>query len=90
MVILYVVGMSEDIRRVCKTLNITVIFKVWADFPLNVDTLPLGKQSDNYDISYPLQLRPCLHRGDQTKAGDETEGKPRCLQEGMMERLAVA
>ena len=30
---------------------------------------------------YPLQLRPGLHRGDQTETGDKTEGTPRCLRE---------
>ena len=33
-------------------------------------------------ISYPLQLQPGLHRGDQTGTGDETEGTLRCLREG--------
>ena len=28
-----------------------------------------------------LQLRPGLHRGDQTEAGDKAEGTPGCLQE---------
>ena len=42
------------------------------------DTLPLGKQIQ-CGISYPLQLWPGLHRGDQTEIGGETEGTPRCL-----------
>ena len=29
-----------------------------------------------------LQLRPGLHRGDQTETGDKTEGTLRCLREG--------
>ena len=33
-------------------------------------------------ISYPLQLRPGLHRGDQTETGDKAEGTPGCLREG--------
>ena len=33
-------------------------------------------------MSYPLQLRPSLHRRDQTETGDGAEGTPRCLREG--------
>ena len=33
-------------------------------------------------ISYPLQLRPGLYRGDQTETGDKAEGTPGCLREG--------
>ena len=29
-----------------------------------------------------LQLRPSLHRGDQTETGDETEGTTKCLRGG--------
>ena len=46
------------------------------------DTLPLSKQSSVACISYPLQLQPGLHWGDQTETGDETEGTPRCLRKG--------
>ena len=28
-----------------------------------------------------LQLRPSLHRGDQTETGDETEGTTTCMPE---------
>ena len=36
-VIPYVAGMSEDIRCVRRKFNIRVLFKVWADSPLNID-----------------------------------------------------
>ena len=78
-------GMSEDIRCVCRKFNIRVVFKsgrtLRSVFTKAKDTLPLGKQS-NAGISYPLQLRPGLHWGDQMETGDKTEGTPGCLQEG--------
>ena len=68
-VIPYVAGMSEDIRRVCRRFNIRVVFKSgWTLCSMLTkvkDTLPLGEQS----ISYPLQLRPGLHRGDHWRQG---------------------
>ena len=70
-------GISEDIRHVCREFNIRVVFKsVWTFCSMMTevkDTLPLGKQS-NVVYMYPLQLRPGLHRGDETETGDETEG----------------
>ena len=47
-VIPYVVGMSEDIRRVCRKFNIRVVIKSGKTdrsmFPKVNDTLPNGKQ----------------------------------------------
>lgn len=47
-VIPYVAGMSEDIRRVCRKFNIRVVFKSRHTFRSMLtkvkDTLPLGKQ----------------------------------------------
>ena len=37
-----------------------------------------------------MQLWPSLHRRDQTETGDEANRTPRCMQEGMMEKSAVA
>ena len=83
-VIPYVAGMSEDIRRVCRKFNIRVVFKSGRTLRSMLtkvkDTLPLGKQSNV--VSYPLQLRPGLHRGDQTETGDKAEGTLGCLREG--------
>ena len=85
-VIPYVAGMSEDIRCVCRKFNIRVVFKSGRTLRSMLtkakDTLPTGKQSNVHGISYPLQLRPSLHRRDQTETGDEAEGTPRCLREG--------
>ena len=48
MVLPYVVGMSEDIRRVCRKFNIRVVFKsgqtVHSMLTKVKDTLPIGKQ----------------------------------------------
>ena len=81
MVIPYVAGMSEDIRRVCRKFNIRVVFKSGRTLHSMLtkvkDTLTI-----QCGISYPLQLRPSLHQRDQTEAGDETEGTPACLREG--------
>ena len=81
-VIPYVAGMSEDIRRVCRKFNIRVVFKSgWTLRSMLTkvkDTLPPTIQCG---ILYPLQLRPSLHRRDQTETGDETEGTPRCRRE---------
>ena len=80
---------NQDIRHVCRKFNIRVVR--WTLRSM------LTKVKDTLDylliqcgISYPLQLRPSLHRRDQTETGDETEGTPRCLQRGMMEKSAVA
>ena len=49
-VIPYIAGMSEDIRRVCRKFSIRVIFKcrqIFSSMFTKVkDTLPLGKQSN--------------------------------------------
>ena len=49
-VIPYVAGMSEDIRRVCRKFNIRVVFKSGRTLRSMLtkvkDTLPLGKQSN--------------------------------------------
>ena len=49
-VIPYVAGMSEDIRRVCRKFNIRVVFKSGRTLRSILtkvkDTLPLGKQSN--------------------------------------------
>ena len=49
-VIPYVAGMSEDIRRVCRKFNIRVVFKSGRTLHLMLtkvkDTLPPGKQSN--------------------------------------------
>ena len=49
-VIPYVAGMSEDIRRVCRKFNIRVVFKSGQTLRSMLtkvkDTLPLGKQSN--------------------------------------------
>ena len=76
--------MNEDIRHVCRKFNIRVIFKsrrtLHSMLTKVKDTLPL--KAIQCGISYPLQLRPGLHWGDQTETGEETEGTPRCLREG--------
>ena len=50
MVIPYVAGMSEDIRRVCRKFNIRVVFKsgrtLCSMLTKVKDTLPPGKQSN--------------------------------------------
>ena len=73
-VIPYVAGMSEDIRRVCRKFNIRVVY--------------LGKQSNV--VYHPLQLRPGLHWGDQMETGDKAEGNRDACERGMMEKSAVA
>ena len=49
-VIPYIAGMSEDIRRVCRKFNIRVVFKSRRTLHSRLtkvkDTLPLGKQSN--------------------------------------------
>ena len=49
-VIPYVAGMSEDIRRICRKFNIRVVFKsgwtLCSMFTKVKDILPLGKQSN--------------------------------------------
>ena len=48
-VIPYVAGMSEDIRRVCRKFNIRAVFKSWRTLSMLTkvkDTLPLCKQSN--------------------------------------------
>ena len=81
-VIPYVAGMSEEIRRVCRKFNIRVVFKSGRTLRSMLtkvkDTLPSCK-TIQYGILYPLQLQPSLHRRDQTETGDEAEGTPRCL-----------
>ena len=50
MVILYVAGMSEDIRRICMKFNIRVVFKSGRTLRSMLtkvkETSPLGKQSN--------------------------------------------
>ena len=92
-VIPYVTGMSEDIRRVCRKFNIRVVFKSGRTLRSMLtkvkDTLPLGKQSN---VVYRI---PCscgqVYIGE-TKRRLETrlmEHRDAC-ERGMMEKSAVA
>ena len=84
MVIPCLAGISEDVRRVCRKFNIRVVFRsrrtLRSMFTMVKDKLPIGTLVQ-CGISYPLQLWPCLHQGDKTEIGDETEGKQGCLRE---------
>ena len=92
-VIPYVAGMTEDIRRVCRKFNIRVVFKSGRTLRSMLtkvkDTLPLGKQSN---VVYRI---PCscgqVYIGE-TKRRLETwlkEHRDTC-ERGMMEKSAVA
>ena len=93
MVIPYVAGMSEDIRRVCRKFNIRVVFKSRQTLRSMLtkvkDTLPLGKQSN---VVYRI---PCscgqVYIGE-TKRRLETRLKEHrdACERGMMEKSAVA
>ena len=91
-VIPYVAGMSEDIKRVCRKFNIGVVFKsrrtLLSMLTKVKDTLPLGKQSN---VVYRI---PCscgqVYIGE-TKRRLETrlkEHRDTC-ERGMMEKSAV-
>ena len=92
-VIPYVAGMSEDIRRVCRKFNIRVVFKSRRTLRSMLtkvkDTLPLGKQSN---VVYRI---PCscgqVYIGE-TKRRLETRLKEHryACERGMMEKSAVA
>ena len=92
-VIPYVAGMSEDIRRVCRKFNIRVVFKSGRTLRSMLtkvkDTLPLGKQSN---VVYRI---PCscgqVYIGE-TKRRLETRLKEHrdACERGMMEKSAVA
>ena len=70
-VIQFVAGMSENIRRVCRKFNIRIVFKSGRTFRSMLtkvkDTLPLGISNPMWHTSYPLQLQPGLHWGDRTE-----------------------
>ena len=93
MVIPYVAGMSDDIRRVCRKFNIRVVFKSGRTLRSMLtkvkDTLPLGKQSN---VVYRI---PCscgqVYIGE-TKRRLETRLKEHrdARERGMMEKSAVA
>ena len=92
-VIPYVAGMSEDIRRVCRKFNIRVVFKSGLTLHSMLtkvkDTLPPGKQSN---VVYRI---PCscgqVYIGE-TKRRLETRLKEHrdACERGMMEKSAVA
>ena len=92
-VIPYVAGMSEDIRRVCRKFNIRVVFKSGRTLRSMLtkvkDTLPPGKQSN---VVYRI---PCscgqVYIGE-TKRRLETRLKEHrdACERGMMEKSAVA
>ena len=92
-VIPYVAGMSEDIRRVCRKFNIRVVFKSGRTLRSMLtkvkDTLPPGKQSN---VVYRI---PCscgqVYTGE-TKRRLETRLKEHrdACERGMMEKSAVA
>ena len=92
-VIPYMAGMSEDIRRVCRKFNIRVVFKSGRTLRSVLtrvkDTLPLGKQSN---VVYRIP-RSCgqVYIGE-TKRRLETrlkEHRDTC-ERGLMEKSAVA
>jgi len=76
MVIPYMAGMSEDIRRVCRKFNIRVVFKSGRTLRSKLtkvkDTLSPGKQS-NVVYRIPRSCRQSLHQRDQTETGDMAE-----------------
>ena len=92
-VIPYVAGMSEDIRRVCRKFNIRIVFKSGQTLRSMLtkvkDTLPPGKQSN---VVYHI---PCscgqVYIGE-TKRRLETRLKEHqnACERGMMEKSAVA
>ena len=92
-VIPYVTGMSEDIRRVCREFNIRVVFKYGGTLRSMLtkvkDTLPLGKQSN---VVYRI---PCscgqVYIGE-TRQRLETRLKEHrdACERGMMKKSAVA
>ena len=79
MVIPYVAGMSEDIRRVCRKFNIRVVFKSGRTLSSMLtkvkDTLPPDKQSN---VVYRIRCSCGQVYIRETKLRLET----RCLQEG--------
>ena len=92
-VIPYVAGMSEDIRRVCRKLNIRVVFKsgrtLRSMFTKAKYTLPLGKQS-NVVYRFPCSCSQVYIR--ETKRRLETRLKEYwdACERGMMEKSALA
>ena len=88
MVIPFVAGISEDIRRVCRKFNIRVVFKSRRTLRSMLtkvkDILPLGKQSNVVYRIPAAAARSTSGRpdGDWRQTGDKTEGTPRCLREG--------
>ena len=92
-VIPYVAGMSEDIRRVCRKLNIRVVFKsgrtLRSMFTKAKDTLPLGKQSN---VVYRIPCSCSQVYIGETKRRLETRLKEHwdACERGMMEKSALA
>ena len=92
-VIPYVAGMSEDIRRVCRKFNIRVVFKsgrtLCSMLTKVKDTLPPGKQS-NVVYRIPCSCGQVYIR--ETKQRQETRLKEHrdASERGMMEKSAVA
>ena len=90
-VIPYVAGMSEDIRRICRGLNIRVAFRssrtLRAMLSSAKDNVPTARSSQAWSIQDPLQLRKGVPwRGLETRL---KEHKDACRR-GQLERSAVA
>ena len=88
-VIPYVAGMSEDIRRVCRMFNIKSGRTLRSMLTKVKDTLPLGKQS-NVVYRIPCSCGQVYFR--ETKRRLETRLKEHqdACERGMMEKSAVA
>ena len=92
-VIPYVAGMSEDIRRVCRKFNIRVVFKSGRTLHSMLtkvkNTLPPGKQSN---VVYRIPCSCSQVYIGETKRRLETRLKEHrdACERGMMEKSAVA
>ena len=76
MVIPCVAGMSEDVRHVCRTFNIRVVFKfrrtLCSMLTMVKDTLPIGKQSN---VAYRIPCSCVQHYIRETRRRPETRLK---------------
>ena len=93
MVIPYMGGMSEDIRRVCRKFNIRVVFKsgqtLCSMLTKVEDTLPPGKQSNVLD-RIPCSCGQVYIGETKQRLGTRLKEHRDACERGMMEKSAVA